>query len=58
MTQEEVKVLHYLKETWNEFNKLPKVHNDDINDFRHHIHALQNIILAREGLRKMEEMLK
>lgn len=39
----------------NEFLKLPVMHEDDNNEFRYSIHALQNIILAREGVRYLEE---
>lgn len=55
MTQQEIKVLELTKETWNAFLELPDQHEDDNDDFRFHIHAIQNIILAREGVRKMEE---
>lgn len=58
MTTDEIKVLDLTKETWNAFLQLPEQHEDDNDDFRFHIHALQNIILAREGVRKMEEINK
>lgn len=56
MTPQEIKALDSTKEAWVAFMQLPVMHTDDQNDFRYHIHALQNIILAREGLRKMEEI--
>ncbi len=55
MTEQEIKVLDRTKETWAEFLALPEEHPDDQNEFRLHIHALQNMILAREGLRKLRE---
>lgn len=51
MTSLEVKAIDATKELWNAFLQLPEMHPDDQNDFRYHIHALQNIILAREGQR-------
>lgn len=51
MTTLEIKAIEATKEVWNAFLQLPEMHPDDQNDFRHHIHALQNIILAREGQR-------
>lgn len=53
MTTLELKALEATKEAWNAFLDLPVIHPDDQDDFRHHIHALQNIILAREGQRVM-----
>jgi hypothetical protein len=55
MTGQENKVLALTKEAWNEFLRLPEMHADDVNEFRYHIHAIQNIILAREGLRSLNE---
>ena len=56
MTPQEIKVLDRTKEAWAEFLSLPEEHPDDQNEFRFHIHALQNIILAREGMRKLKEI--
>lgn len=55
MTDQENKVLDLSAQLWNEFVKLPVMHADDNNDFRFHIHALQNMIYAREGVRKSKE---
>lgn len=55
MTDQEIKVIDLTKEVWNEFIKLPKQHQADEQEFCYHIHALQNMILAREGLRKLRE---
>jgi hypothetical protein len=53
MTENELKVLGLTKDAWSVFNQLPIQHPDDQNEFRFHIHALQNMIFAREGIRKM-----
>jgi hypothetical protein len=47
MTEQEQAVLQKLAEVWNEFLKLEQCHNDEVNDFRFHIHALQAMVLAR-----------
>jgi len=35
---------------WNSFLEIPKeeIHQDDTNDFRFHIHALQNILYTQK----------
>ncbi len=50
MEQEEI-VMQKIIETWNEFLKLNVLHPDDTNEFRFHIHAIQNIVIAREYLK-------
>lgn len=59
MTDLENKILELTKDTWNSFIELPiidpNIHKDDTDDFRHHLHALQNIILSREGLRSLQK---
>lgn len=54
MTSLEVKAIEATKEAWNAFMDLPIMHPDDQNEFRYHIHAIQNIILAREGQRVLK----
>lgn len=49
-------VLDSLAAVWNDFCKLPQEyeaggHNDDTADFKFHLHALQNIVASRHGLR-------
>ena len=36
-------------ELWNAFIDIPltEMHSDDTNDFRHHLHALQNILYTQ-----------
>ena len=54
-TDEELEVLAKTSEVLNSFTELPSMHPDDLNDFRFHINALQNIILARAGQRVYNE---
>lgn len=44
------KTLQASAELWNEFMKINsnEMHPDDVNDFRHHLHALQNIIYTQK----------
>lgn len=55
MTEQENKVIGLTRDIWNKFLELPVQSQDDTQEFRFHIHALQNIILAREGVRKLME---
>lgn len=50
-TDEELEVLAKTSDVANSFNELPSMHPDDLNDFRFHVNALQNIVLARAGQR-------
>lgn len=47
------KVLDKSRELWDEFMNIPKneLHPDDTNDFRFHLHALQNIMYAQKYLK-------
>ncbi len=47
MTECEQKVLDHLVDAWNEFVKLPVMHPDDNDEFRHAFHNLQRIIGIR-----------
>lgn len=51
MTIPEKLVLDTLASAWNQFILLPVLHKDDQDEFRHAIHAAQNVVLAREGMR-------
>lgn len=55
MTEQEIKVIGLTRDTWNAFLELPVQSQDDTQEFRFHIHALQNIVLAREGMRLLLE---
>lgn len=50
------KVLDKSRELWDEFMKIPQsqMHPDDTNDFRHHLHALQNIMYAQKYLKEKQ----
>jgi hypothetical protein len=56
MTTPELKTISAISEVWNAFLQLPMIHPDDQNEFRFHIHALQNMILAREGIRVLSSI--
>lgn len=51
ITQQEHEVLAALVEAWNAFLELPIQHGDDITEFRHGIHRLQEKVLARPARR-------
>lgn len=53
MDEGEQKVLRRLGDAFDEFKKLAPLHPSDLPDFVHHVHALQNIVLARAGLRAL-----
>lgn len=53
MTEEEDAVLKALAEAWNKFLLLEVHHEDDRHDFSAAIHAAQNIVLARAGIRAL-----
>ncbi len=54
MTDSEKFALAALVEAWNAFVKLPVEHPDDLTEFRHGIHRLQEKILARSTRRQIE----
>ncbi len=51
MSDDELKALDLLAQAWNVYEALPVLHHADKGEFLRAIHAAQNIILAREGLR-------
>jgi len=51
MTQQEIELVDNLGDCFNAFVKLDQLHQSDNREFEFHIHALQNIVLSREGLR-------
>lgn len=55
MTDKEIRVLELTRDAWNAFMELSVQSQDDTQEFRFHVHALQNIILAREGMRVLLE---
>ena len=55
LTNEEKAVLAALVVAWETFLKIPVEHADDKNDFRFHLHALQNLIAARPAFREIRD---
>lgn len=53
MNPEESEVFDLLVEAWNKFVKLPIQHPIDQQDFQAGIRSLQNLLLARCGVREM-----
>lgn len=53
MTPNEQRVMDALVSAWNAFLELPSEHADDITEFRHGIHRLQEKILARPARRQI-----
>ena len=51
LTDQEAKVAQMLGEAWNEYLKLPIEHPMGQKEFCSAIHACQNIVLARCGVR-------
>jgi hypothetical protein len=48
MTEQESKALELSADLWNALIDLPIIHPADINEACFHIHALQNMIMARQ----------
>jgi len=47
LTEAERRVSDALVEAWNEYVELPSQHRDDIEEFRHSLHRLQHLLMAR-----------
>lgn len=58
MTEEEKEIMELTKEIWNKFLKLPVEHSADASELNFHIHAIQNIVLSRVGLREYKKETK
>jgi len=52
LTEEERRLLAALGEWFNAFVALPEEHPADKGEATLHVHALQNIVLARPGMRQ------
>jgi hypothetical protein len=52
MTEEEKLLMDLTGDIWDRFLALPELHPSDGPEFAVHIHALQNMILARVGYRE------
>lgn len=57
MTEPERTVMAHLVDAWNSFLQLPTEHADDVDEFRHGIHALQKQIMARPTRRELNRPL-
>lgn len=55
MTKEEIEIMELTKEIWNKFLELPIEHSADTAELNFHIHAIQNILLSRVGLREYKK---
>lgn len=53
ITPEENEVLNLLGQAANKFSVLPVIHHADLREFILAVHAAQNIVLARAGLRDL-----
>lgn len=47
LTSDECRVIDLLADAFIEFKKLPTIHDSDVPEFIHSIHALQNIVMSR-----------
>lgn len=52
----EREVLNLLGSAFNAFSLLPEMHKADLDEFVHHIHGAQNIVLTRAGLRAQRKL--
>lgn len=50
LTAQDRLVLQKLCEAWNEFMKLPKLHPEEIHEFRYALHVAQAMIQSRPEL--------
>lgn len=51
--EKEQDALRLTVDLWNKCLELPVMHEDDNNDIRFHLHAIQNILYARIGQMKI-----
>jgi hypothetical protein len=56
LTAQEQELLRLTSDVWNAFLLLPRQHPDDQTEFRHALHALQRIVLARPAVRATREI--
>uniref|UniRef100_UPI0035C9A0CE hypothetical protein n=1 Tax=uncultured Sphingomonas sp. TaxID=158754 RepID=UPI0035C9A0CE len=53
VTDAELRVVGLLGEAWNAFLAMPVEHSDHQDEFRHAIHAAQDLVLSRVGARQI-----
>lgn len=56
MTPEEAEISEMLGDAASKFARLPQEHSADIREFCQAIHAAQNIVMARSGLRAYRQL--
>lgn len=56
VTKKELITINKSADLWESFLDLPITHTGDINEFKFHIHAIQNIILFRSAYRVMHNI--
>lgn len=54
LTQEELSVVTNLGGVTRQFADLPEHHPEDLREWTHHVHALQNMVMARAALRAVD----
>jgi hypothetical protein len=55
MTREETDLVRLLAQATNRFADLPEHHPSDLTEWVHHVHALQNMLMARAAVRAVPE---
>lgn len=56
LVPEEIALCEKLGDCWNDFAALEKMHPADPTEFTAHIHALQNMIIARAAIRAFPDV--
>jgi hypothetical protein len=51
LTDQEKRVVDALGNAWDEYALLPHIHPADVGEFVQAVHAAQNIVLARPGVK-------
>ncbi len=58
LSSQEHTLLEIIAVVWNGFGSLPKQYDNDITDLRHHIDAINNIILSRSASRANPDIVR
>ena len=54
LSEDENECMNLSAEFFNKFKSLPVIHPSDLDEFIHHLHVLQNIILSRAAYRNLK----
>jgi hypothetical protein len=54
LTPDEQAILDSLVSAWNGFMALPRVHSDELCEFRHKLHDLQRIVMVRPAIEQRQ----